>query len=151
MSRRLRFSTVLTLLTLAVIAGLAGVCAAAPAPRSIEAELRAYTACFAQMLGVVPRWNLAVEMVRDSGEGRNNFGSALFNGAVLEARVVYNVYAIERDAYPTRVAALHEILHVATGELASYAFAYERDVALVESERLVRQMVRWPNWKNVCE
>lgn len=132
--------------------GSGGMTLATAQSRTTEVDLRGYTACFAKALGVTPRWNIAVEVQRDSTETlKNTYGTTITSSMQLEARVIYNVYAIERDAYPTRYAALHEVLHVVTGELAGLAFAHDREMAAVEAERLVRQMVRWPNWRGVCE
>ena len=150
--RRPRLSTALTLLTIAATLVGAGVCAAArpAALYNTEAELRAYTACFAQALGVTPRWSVTVTATRDSVVESNMYGTTMTSSMALEAQITYNVYAIERDGYAPRIAALHEVLHVATGEMAGLAFAFDKELAGIEAERLVRQMVRWPSWRGVC-
>lgn len=148
--RRPRLSTALTLLTIVATLVVSGVCVA-QAPRTTEAELRAYTACWSQVLGVTPRWDVTVIVVRDSVELTQTYGMTKTAATPLLAEIWYNLHSVERDRKAPREIALHEVLHVATGEIVGLAFAQDLKTATVESERLVRQMVRWPNWRGVCE
>lgn len=122
---------------------------AAQAPETPEAALRRYTACWTRELGVTPRWNVEVTMETDTTS--DYFGSTRFSALALEATVHFNVANATRHKQNLRELALHEVLHVALGELAHLAYTTDRDIAGIEYERLIRQMVRWPNWKGVCE
>ena len=127
---------------------IAAAAAGVPAQSREEAALRRLTACYTRELGVTPRWHLNVLVVEDTALAA--WGTTTSNSFTLEAETTYNLLAIRRDQRPLWEVALHEVLHVATGELMGLAWAFSPEMALVESERFVRQVVRWPWWGKPC-
>ena len=120
----------------------------APTQSREETELRRLTACYARELGVTPRWSLNVLVVEDTL--LLAYGMTISNSIKLESETTYNLFTIRRDQKLLWEIALHEVLHSATGELMGLAWAFSPDMASVESERLVRQVVRWPWWGKLC-
>lgn len=136
------------ILALCVALSVAPPCAA-QSRDTAETTLRRHTACFATALGITPRWELQVNVAQDSS-GRAWFGRTDVGAIALEAHITYNLHAIAQHAENLRLLALHEVLHVALGEMLYLAHTASPELAKLENERLVRQMVRWPNWTGVC-
>lgn len=136
----------LLLLLYAAACGAQAVTPVAPSPTADT--LSAYTACFARELGAAPRWSIVASFTEDSAS--HNYGTTVTYAVALEAYVTYNLWLIQHDKKPLRELALHEVLHVVSGELGGLASGADRKFAEVEWERLVRQMVRWPVWSTMC-
>jgi hypothetical protein len=120
------------------------------APQSNEAAIAIqwHARCFLSKLGLIPRWDVHISVISDPTF--EWYGRTLTRAGALEATSIFNLYTIQRDHEDMRLIALHEAMHVALGELVQLAATADRDMTSIESERLVRQMVRWPSWAGVC-
>lgn len=140
------------ILTCARCASVPGGVAHSAPPAAAESDatrmVRWHANCFLTKLGLTPRWDVQISTIDDSSQGW--YGRSLTQASVLEARISFNMYTLRRDNESLRLVALHEVLHVALGELTRIATEADREATALIQEQLVRQMVRWPSWDSVC-
>lgn len=114
-------------------------------PYDPEERLRYYTECYAELIGIVPPWEIAI-----------TFDSLLEDEGATAAEPTYYVAEIEYNPQhdgmasdsALRANAVHEVLHVWLWELAEPAWAL--DPAARVEEQTISVIDRRPFWRKFC-
>jgi len=117
---------------------------------TLTQKLIAYTLCYANLLGVTPRFHIDLVFETETNEEYTSY--AIADPAYLDAEIGYVL--TDLAAAPDSVLkeyAVHEVLHVLLWEFAAYAErASDSLTVLAKEEQLITSVSRRPMWQRFC-
>ena len=119
----------------------------------IQQSLLEYTACYADVMGITPRWEVDVEFEYELPVDKDDRWSAVIDAEpdYLTASIAYNLaYLKDASDQEVRQTVIHELVHVSLWEMLELIPEEDEELSLRREEQLTTEVSKRPFWQELC-
>ena len=120
---------------------------------AIKQTLLEYTACYAEVMGITPRWEVDVEFEYDLAVDEDDRWAAATDAEpdYLTVTITYNLaYLKDASDQELRETVIHELVHVGLWELLELIPEEAEELSHRREEQLTTEVSRLPFWQDLC-
>ncbi len=120
---------------------------------AIKQTLLEYTACYAEVMGITPRWEVDVEFEYELPVDENDRWAAATDAKpnYLTVTIDYNLaYLKDASDQELRETVIHELVHVGLWELLELIPEEAEELSLRREEQLTTEVSRRSFWQKLC-
>ena len=120
---------------------------------AIRQTLLEYTACYADVMGITPRWEVDIEFDYELPVDEDDQWAASTDAKpdYLTVTIAYNLaYLKDASDQELRETVVHELVHVSLWELLELIPDEAEELCLRREEQLCTEVSRRPFWQELC-